>query len=235
MIDPAMRYTVHTERSRYARYIRRFSFEGDFDHIFDLDGRLESRRDRHAVDARRSRFERPVEFHLLSLYERLPRDFQISPGVILPAGGQYQFLRRHYQAADDNQSPCVAQRDVPGRCVLFRSRRQVTRHAERPAASRLADQCRRRCQRDLAARRTVHDAALAERRQHAVQPVHFAGEPPAVRHGHAPARMAIALPLDHQAGQRHLLRLHAQLDRPDDACRHFDRKGSIKIARTIRF
>ena len=46
-----------------------------------------------------------VEFHLLSLYERLPRDFQISPGVILPAGGQYSFLRRHYQAQTTTSRP----------------------------------------------------------------------------------------------------------------------------------
>ena len=104
-IAPDIRYTVHTERGRASRYLRRFSFEGNFDHIFDLDGRLESRRndmqlfraDLHSTDL--------VEFHLLSLYERLPRPFQISPGVILPAGGQYSFLRRHYQAQTTTSRP----------------------------------------------------------------------------------------------------------------------------------
>src|SRR4029434_1432130 len=46
-----------------------------------------------------------VEFHLVSLYERLPRDFQISPGVILPAGAEYSFLRRHYQAQTTTTRP----------------------------------------------------------------------------------------------------------------------------------
>jgi len=102
MIDPAARYTVHTERTRY---VRRFSFEGDFNHLFNLDGKLETRRvdlqflriDLHSSDI--------LEFHLLPLYERLPRNFQISPGVVLPAGGQYSFLRRHYQASTTTSRP----------------------------------------------------------------------------------------------------------------------------------
>ena len=102
MIDPAVRYTVHTERTRY---VRRFSFEGDFNHLFNLDGKLETRRvdlqflriDLHSSDI--------LEFHLLRLYERLPRNFQISPGVVLPAGGQYSFVRRHYQAQTTTSRP----------------------------------------------------------------------------------------------------------------------------------
>jgi len=105
LIDPAVRYTVHTERGRYAPYIRRFSFETDLNYIFNLDGQLESRRpdvqlirvDLHSSDL--------VEFHLLPLYERLPRDFQISPGIVLPAGSQYSFLRRHYQAQTTTSRP----------------------------------------------------------------------------------------------------------------------------------
>src|SRR5258705_13957093 len=105
MIEPGMRYTVHTERGRYSRYLRRFSFEGNFNTIFNLDGQIETRRfdmqlmraDLHSSDL--------VEFHLLPLYERLPRDFEISPGVILPAGGEYTFLRRHYQTQTTTSRP----------------------------------------------------------------------------------------------------------------------------------
>lgn len=104
-VEPDIRYTVHTERSRYGRYFRRFSFEGNFTHLFNLDGQLETRRvdlqflrvDLHSSDI--------VEFHLLPLQERLPRDFQISPGVVLPAGGQYSFVRRHYQAQTTTSRP----------------------------------------------------------------------------------------------------------------------------------
>jgi hypothetical protein len=105
LINPGMRYTVHTERGRVSRYLRRFSFEGDFNNIFNLDGQLESRRtdlqflrlDLHSSDL--------VEFHLLPLYERLPRDFQISPGIVLPAGREYSFLRRHYGAQTTTSRP----------------------------------------------------------------------------------------------------------------------------------
>jgi hypothetical protein len=104
-VAPDVRYTVHTERSRYGRYLRRFSFEGNFDHIFDLNGRLESRRDDMQLLRTDLGSTDLVEFHLLSLYERLPRNFQISPGVILPAGSQYSFVRRHYQAQTTTSRP----------------------------------------------------------------------------------------------------------------------------------
>jgi hypothetical protein len=102
LVDPGLRYTVHTERSRF---VRRFSFEGDFNYIFNLDGQLETRR----VDLQLMRIDLQssdlLEFHLLPLYERLPRSFQIFPGVVLPAGGQYSFLRRHYGAQTATNRP----------------------------------------------------------------------------------------------------------------------------------
>ncbi len=125
-IAPDVRYTVHTERSRYGRYLRRFSFEGNFDHIFDLTGRLESRRD----DMQLMRVDLGstdlVEFHLLSLYERLPRDFQISPGVLLPAGGQYSFLRRHYQAQTTTSRPVSLNIAYEDGAFYSGQRRQLT-------------------------------------------------------------------------------------------------------------
>ncbi len=105
LIEPGIRYTVHTERGRYSRYLRRFSFEGNLSTLFNLDAQVETRRydlqllrvDLHSSDL--------VEFHLLPLYERLPRDFQISPGVILRAGSEYRFLRRHYQTQTTTSRP----------------------------------------------------------------------------------------------------------------------------------
>ena len=99
--DDRSRHALHrrTERGRYASYHPAVSrFEGDFNNIFNLDGRLESRRtdvqlmrvDLHSSDV--------LEFHLVSLYRRLPRDFQISPGVIPPAG-QAAHCRRFAAAA----------------------------------------------------------------------------------------------------------------------------------------
>jgi len=125
-IEPDIRYTVHTERGRFERYIRRFSFEGNFNHLFNLDGQLETRRvdlqflrvDLHSSDL--------VEFHLLPLYERLPRDFQISPGVILPAGGEYSFLRRHYQTQTTTSRPVSLNAVYEDGAFYSGQRRQVT-------------------------------------------------------------------------------------------------------------
>ena len=126
MIEPGMRYTVHTERGRYSRYLRRFSFEGNFSTIFNLDGQIETRRydvqlmraDLHSSDL--------VEFHLLPLYERLPRDFEISPGVILPAGGEYSFLRRHYQAQTTTSRPVSLNASYEDGAFYSGQRRQLT-------------------------------------------------------------------------------------------------------------
>ena len=125
-IAPGIRYTVHTERRRYGRYLRRFSFEGNFDHIFDLDGRLESRRDDVQLFRADLGSTDLVEFHLVSLYERLPRDFQISPGVILPAGGEYPFLRRHYQAQTTTSRPVSLNITYEDGAFYSGQRQQVT-------------------------------------------------------------------------------------------------------------
>ena len=123
LIEPDVRYTVHTERSRF---MRRFSFEGNFTHYFDLDGRLETRRmdvqflrvDLHSSDL--------LEFHLLPLYERLPRDFQISPGIVLPAGSQYSFVRRRYSAQTTTSRPVSLNATYEDGAFYSGERRQVT-------------------------------------------------------------------------------------------------------------
>jgi hypothetical protein len=123
LVDPALRYTVHTERSRY---VRRFSFEGDFNYIFNLNGQVESRRpdlqlmriDLHSNDL--------LEFHLLPLYERLPRDFQISSDVVLPTGSQYSFLRRHYQAQTATRRPISLNAVYEDGEFYSGARRQIT-------------------------------------------------------------------------------------------------------------
>ena len=232
LIDPGLRYTVHTERSRF---VRRFSFEGDFNYIFNLDGQLETRRadlqlmriDLHSSDL--------LEFHLLPLYERLPRSFQIFPGVVLPAGGQYSFLRRHYQVQSATNRP-VSLNAVYEDGEFYSGRREAGhRHAERPAASRLADQRRGRLQRDRARRRALHDPRLDQRHQHAAQPVRVARQSPPVRHRYTRQ-------LGWQSRFRWITKpgndiffvyTHNWTDRT--TLQTLDRKGSIKIVRTIRF
>jgi hypothetical protein len=67
-----------------------------------------------------------LEFHLVSLYERLPRDFQISPGVILPAGAAYSFLRRHYQAQTTTSRPVSLNITYEDGAFYSGQRQQVT-------------------------------------------------------------------------------------------------------------
>jgi hypothetical protein len=123
LIDPGLRYTVHTERTRF---VRRFSFEGDFNYIFNLDGQLETRRpdlQLMRIDLQSSDL---IEFHLLPLYERLPRTFQIFPGVVLPVGGQYSFLRRHYQVQSATNRPVSLNAVFEDGAFYSGERRQVT-------------------------------------------------------------------------------------------------------------
>ena len=63
----------------------------------------------------------------------------------------------------------------------------------------------------------VHHAALPRRPRAAVHAVPDLGEQRPVRHGERRRRMAVAIPMDCQARQRHLRRLHAQLARQSAA------------------
>jgi hypothetical protein len=123
LIDPGLRYTVHTETNRF---VRRFSFEGDFNYIFNLDGQLETRR----PDLQLMRIDlQPgdlIEFHLLPLYERLPRNFQIFPGVVLPAGGRYSFVRRRSQVQSATNRPVSLNAVYEDGAFYSGQRRQVT-------------------------------------------------------------------------------------------------------------
>ena len=67
-----------------------------------------------------------AEFHLLPLYERLPRPFQIAPGVTLPAGGAYSFLRRHYQLTSATNRPVSLNATYQDGEFYSGTRRQVT-------------------------------------------------------------------------------------------------------------
>ena len=91
--NPAGRFTAHFNRP----LVRRISWEATDDRIYDLDGRLESRR----ADFQLARVELQagdlIEYHLVPSYERLPRNFTIFSGVVLPAGGAYEFMRRTFQ------------------------------------------------------------------------------------------------------------------------------------------
>jgi hypothetical protein len=102
LVHPGVRRVVHTENHPV---VRRFSFEADLNFTYDTRGVLETRRpdlqllrvDLQAGDI--------LEYHVLPLYERLPRDFQIFSGVVLPAGGEYSFLRRRAAVQSATKRP----------------------------------------------------------------------------------------------------------------------------------
>lgn len=90
-------------RPRGSRYIRRFSFGADMDLYTDTDNRKESR----DFDVTAGRVELHsgdnAEFSIVPTYERLDQDFTISPGVTLPAGGEYNFVRYRLSMSTANK------------------------------------------------------------------------------------------------------------------------------------
>ena len=113
MIEPGMRYTVHTERGRYSPLSQAILLRGKLQH--DLQSRRADRTRRYDVQLMRADLHSSdlVEFHLLPLYERLPRDFEISPGVILPAGGEVQLPAASLPGADDDEPAGLVECVVP--------------------------------------------------------------------------------------------------------------------------
>jgi hypothetical protein len=92
-ISPDLRFRINSN----ARVVRRVTIEALDDLIYDLDGRLESRQT--DIQLFRMEFQSAdlIGFHLVRSYERLPDDFRIVSGVVLPAGNSYDFVRRLYQ------------------------------------------------------------------------------------------------------------------------------------------
>jgi hypothetical protein len=102
LLNPGVRRVFQTNRHPI---IRRFSFEADLNQWYDLHGSLETRR----LDLQLLRVDlQPgdvLEYHVLPLFERLPRDFQIFSGVVLPAGGEYGFVRQRFQVQSSASRP----------------------------------------------------------------------------------------------------------------------------------
>ena len=115
-----------------------------------------------------------VEFQLFKQTENLDEDFEISDGVILPAGSSYDWVR--YQVVYDG----AEHRALSGRVEYSfgdfwnGSRRELNLDLTlrpRPGICRAGVE---RVQRRQPAGRIVHDAPLSPRRAHAVQSVDLA-------------------------------------------------------------
>jgi hypothetical protein len=102
LLNPGIRRIVHTDRHPV---VRRFSFEADLSQWYDLHGALETR----TLDLQLARVDLQagdiIEYHVRPLYERLPRDFQIFSAVVLPAGGEYRFVRQRLQLQSATRRP----------------------------------------------------------------------------------------------------------------------------------
>jgi uncharacterized protein DUF5916 len=122
-VSPAARYIVHTDRHPL---VRRFSFEPDIDFFFDPEGRLETRKP--DLQLLRVDFQSGdgVEFHLFPMFERLPRRFDIFPGLTLPADSSYSFVRRQYRVTSAERRPLAITAQYEDGTFYSGTRRQLT-------------------------------------------------------------------------------------------------------------
>ena len=148
---------------------------------------------------------------VLPTYERLENNFAISPGITLPVGSEYSWTRYRFAAA-------TAPRRVVALNPIYEfggfyngTRLRVATDLNvrvRPGVIiyTSAEWNRVELEEGRFETRLFRDRARA-----AVQPMGLMGEQHPVRHAERGARLAVALPLDRQARQRSLFRLHPQL------------------------
>ncbi|MCZ6485521.1 MAG: DUF5916 domain-containing protein [Acidobacteria bacterium] len=108
--DPAIGFTQRTEfrsynpvvqfspRPRGNRWIRRLSFGGNFDLRTDMENRFLTRKLDFTVFQVNFHSRDSIQMHVVPSFERLVRDFEIHPGIILPTGSTYSFNRYSIQA-----------------------------------------------------------------------------------------------------------------------------------------
>jgi hypothetical protein len=100
-LSPDVRFLIHPNMPA----VKRISWQVTHASIFDLDGRPETR----STDLQFFRIELRsgdfVALHVLPSFERVPHHFEISSGIVLPAGRAYTFLRRSYQVQSATRRP----------------------------------------------------------------------------------------------------------------------------------
>ncbi len=118
-----------TPRPGNRRVIRKFSYVASLDHVTDARSTVLLNRDlRGSFDIN---FQSSDQFSVdyVRSYERLPRNFTISPGVIVPAGPyEYQNLRTSYSLG---QQRYVSGRVSFGRGSLYNGTRTETSYSGR--------------------------------------------------------------------------------------------------------
>jgi hypothetical protein len=79
-------YQPRPEKGLVGRLVRQFFFEASTSFTWDLDGRLETRRVFTAPLNLRTESGEHLEFNVIPNYDRLPADWEVADGVVLPAG-----------------------------------------------------------------------------------------------------------------------------------------------------
>jgi len=88
--SPILRYSP---RPREHPWVRRLQFAGEFEIYTDLQNRLVTRELNFTLARVETHSQDSLEMNVIPSYERLEEDFEISSGVILPAGAEYHFTR----------------------------------------------------------------------------------------------------------------------------------------------
>ena len=103
-------------------WIRRLAFGGNFDLRTDMRNRFLTRELDFTVFRIEPHSEDTFELHVIPTYERLEEDFVIHPGVVLPAGAEYEFLRYRAQLRTAHRRILAVEfKGRDGRVLLGRS------------------------------------------------------------------------------------------------------------------
>ena len=186
--DPALGFTPRREYRRYTPefrwnprpnkhpVIRRFGFGAQPVLFTDLQNRKQSidgniqplRVELHSGDI--------LETNISPSYERLDEDFEIAPGVVLPGGTDYDFIRYSVSLNTANRRVVALRPRIEwGTFYLWRPRR--VRARTRPSSPhRRAHQHHLRVQHGVTGGRGLRHAVDSRRRRHAVQSLHVPGE-----------------------------------------------------------
>ncbi|HEY7679422.1 MAG TPA: DUF5916 domain-containing protein [Terriglobia bacterium] len=122
--DPAVGFVARTAYRRYNPevtfsprpsrhpWIRSYSFGAGMDLQTDRQNDLLTRKFDITAFGVAFHSGDDISVRILPQYERLEEDFDISDGVVLPAGGTYRFTRYHFGAGTANRRIVAAQADV---------------------------------------------------------------------------------------------------------------------------
>ncbi len=219
------------------RFIRRFRFGLDPEVYTDLQNRKQS------IDLDLQPFR--IELHsgdnaevgISPSYERLDEPFEIAPGVILPGGTDYEFMRYRVGLNTANQRVVALHPEVEWGSFFSGDRTELHPRRRRAAAAGRAHQHQLRVQPRVAAGGPLRHTPAAGGHRHAVQPVHVPGQQHPV-----PTRSAVVL--GWQARYRWIVRpgndvffvythnwVEDQFD-PNARFSTLDRRGAAKVVYT---